>query len=189
MLKKMTLIAACFFALTACAPAAFFAGAGVGTVIFDQRDMDTITQDHKTSHAISKKIHQDETLRKQTHISVTTFNHIVLLVGQAPTEALSARAYEIAQASSKVKRIYNEIKIAAPSSAMTRSSDTWITTKTKSRMLATKGLHSSQIKVITEDGTVYLMGIVNHKQGDLAAEVARRIDGVQKVVKFFEYIR
>jgi osmotically-inducible protein OsmY len=79
------------------------------------------------------------------------------------------------------------LEIGVPASPAQMSKDTWITTKVKSSMIATKGLSSSQIKVVTENGTVFLMGIVTRAQGDAASDVARRVNGVQNVVTLFEY--
>jgi osmotically-inducible protein OsmY len=70
---------------------------------------------------------------------------------------------------------------------MQRSKDTWITTKVKANMLAEKNLNSGQIKVVTEDGAVYLMGIVTKHQSRVASDVARRVTGVKRVVTLFEY--
>jgi len=87
----------------------------------------------------------------------------------------------------KVSHVYDEIAIAAPSSLMSRSSDTVITSKVKTRMLASDKVEGLNIKVVTENGVVYLMGLVKHQQGDAATEIARTTGGVQKVVKLFEY--
>ena len=70
-----------------------------------------------------------------------------------------------------------------------RNNDAWLTTKTKTAMLAAKGLHSAQIKVVTENSVVYLMGLVNHQQANLATSVARRVSGVRKVIRVFQYER
>jgi osmotically-inducible protein OsmY len=111
----------------------------------------------------------------------------VLLAGQAPTEELRQRIVEITKKIPNVKRIYNEIALQAPSSALTTASDAWITAKVKTALLGAKGLHSGQFKIVTENGTVFLMGVVERKQADLAVEATRKVDGVQKVVKIFEY--
>jgi len=171
-----------------CFEAALTGGALVGGItVLDKRPGSVILDDQNISHQIQKKIVDDKSLNQSSHIVVATFNHNVLLAGQAPNKQLKDQAYLIARSTSKVKNIFNEIAIAAPTSALKRSSDSWITTKAKTQMLATKYLHSGQIKVVTEDGTLYLMGIVNRKQGDLATQVVREIAGVQKVVKLFEY--
>ena len=84
-----------------------------------------------------------------------------------------------------MSRVYNEITIRKPISLWQRSQDAWITTKVKTEMLAKKDLHSTQIKVVTENSVVYLMGMLTPQQAELATDVARRIDGVREVVKEF----
>ena len=88
----------------------------------------------------------------------------------------------------KVKGIHDEISVEDPTSFNTRSNDTWITTKCKSTLLGAKGLDATHVKVVTEDGVVYLMGLVTREEGNTAAKTVQQVTGVQKVVKVFEYI-
>ncbi|MGB6977353.1 MAG: BON domain-containing protein [Gammaproteobacteria bacterium] len=174
--------------LSGCIPVVFVAGAAAGgAVIYDNRSAETILQDNSLAYKAQGQINSDPTLHQQTHIAVTAFNHIVLLVGQAPTADLRQQAYDLVTNLRNVKRIYNQITVETPTSISRRSEDTWITTKVKTKLLAEKGLHSSQIKVLTENGTVYLMGLVTRSQGSLAALVTSKVSGVQKVVTLFEY--
>jgi osmotically-inducible protein OsmY len=167
---------------------AFAAGAVTGgTVANDRRSLETINTDQEIRFKADMKITADKSLNSECHIVVATFNSIVLLVGQAPTKTLKAKATKYVETVPNVRRIYNEITLSGPTSPLTQSSDAWITTKVRSAMLATKDLNSGQIKVVTENGSVYLMGIVTHEQADIAVEVARKITGVQRVVKIFEY--
>jgi len=122
-----------------------------------------------------------------TYYGTITFNGIVLLVGQAPTPALHRRAYRITRSVRHVRRIFNQITLEHPTPPTTRTNDTWITTKVKAALLGKKGLHSTQIKVVTENGTVFLMGLTSMQQAKLAANTTRRVHGVIKVVKLFEY--
>lgn len=188
MLKKIALMVLLTMSLTACVPVAFVAGASAGgAIVYDKRDMKTMMQDRNLSNAILARINADPQLKKQTHVSVATFNRIVLLAGQAPNEQLKQQVYAVASSVPNIKRLYNEITIEPPTSTIVQTNDTWLTTKVKSAMLAQKGLRSTQIKVVTENGVVYLMGITSHKQADLAATSASRVNGVRKVVKIFEY--
>lgn len=174
--------------LSGCIPAAFVAGASAtGAIVYDKRSLPTMVADRDMVNVTLKTISSNPELREQTHITVSAFNHVMLLAGQAPTEALRARAYQIASAAPNVKRIYNQITIEAPLSKTDQAKDAWITTKVKGAILGQKGLHSSQIKVVTENKVVYLMGILTPGQADLAANVASTVDGVDKVVKIFEY--
>jgi osmotically-inducible protein OsmY len=126
-------------------------------------------------------------LNDNNHIEVTTFNQIVLLTGEVSTAEQRQQAEDIARNNPDVKKIYNELAVTGATSTLTRTSDSWITTKIKSTMLATEDLKSGTIKVVTENGTVYLMGMVSHDQADMAVDIARKVSGVQKVVKIFNY--
>lgn len=173
--------------LSGCIPAALVIGATVGgAVIYDQRSVKTIIADKDAGIEAINKINGSPDMQ-HCHIVVSVFNHVMLLAGQTPTEQQREIAYQLASQIPNVSRIYNEITIERASSMWRRSDDALITAKVKSAMLIKKTLESTQIKVITENGVVYLLGIVSHKQAELATDVARRIAGVKKVVKVFQY--
>lgn len=177
------------FCLQACVP--IVVGAGVlvgGVIVYDNRSTQAMIADKQIMSVAQSKLDNNDAIRNKAHIIVTSFNQSVLLTGQAPTAELRDAAVEIVQQTPKIKRVFNEITIEAPTDPSARSHDAWITTKVKTALLAQKGLHSTQIKLVTEKGVVYLLGLVTNSQGDLAAEVAKKIDGVGKVVKAFEYI-
>ena len=177
--------------LTGCVPAVIIAGAAGatlgGSVIYDQRSYKTMNQDHNARAIIQDQIDQDSQLRGQSHISVSVFNNIASLFGQAETVELRDRAYQITVKMPYIRRIYNEITIGIPLSTLQRANDFWITTKVKTAMLRKSGLRSSNLKVVTEDKIVYLIGVSSPRQAAIAAEIVRRISGVKKVVKVFEY--
>lgn len=126
---------------------------------------------------------------KKANFNVVSYNGVVLLVGQVASNELKNKASEIAsKASAKIKRIHNELEVAGKTSLLARSNDTWIATKVRTQLLANKSVPSGQIRVITERGAVYLMGIIDQASGDNAALHARNVSGVTKVVKVFEYI-
>lgn len=174
--------------LTACVPAAFMAGSTAGgALIYDKRGFSTMIEDRDIANEAWKKINNDPALRKQAHITVSTFNQVLLMVGQAPTEQLRNHAYDLMNSIAGVKRIYNKVTIEQPTSKSRQADDAWITTKVKTQMLAEKGLKSGQIKVVTENAVVYLLGLVTYKQSDIAATVASQVSGVSQVIKVFEY--
>jgi osmotically-inducible protein OsmY len=177
------------YALSACIPVVLVAaGATVGgAIIYDKRSIKTIAQDRDMASTALKQISEDPDLKDKVHITIATFNNMMLIAGQAPTEELKNHAYQIASSATNLKRIYNEITVEPITAASTQTQDTWITTKAKSAMLAEKGLSSTQIKVVTENKVVYLLGVVTHKQADLAADVASTVSGVSRVVRLFEY--
>ena len=122
------------------------------------------------------------------HVNVTSFNRKVLLTGEVRDEAMKAAVEREVAAIEGVQSIVNELEVAGVSSFTSRSNDTLITGRVKAAFVDNKELYANSIKVVTERGIVYLMGRVTSREGQLAAEVARNVSGVQKVVKVFEYI-
>ncbi|VVC76359.1 Osmotically-inducible protein Y [Aquicella siphonis] len=169
----------------------FVAGAAAGAaaiaVVYDHRTIEKTLQDTDISNKIADRIRKVPALRNESHIEVTVFNKVVLLSGETPNPSWKQQAEDIAKSVPDVTRVYNQITIQGPTSSLTRTSDSWITTKIKGLMLATEDLKSSSIKVLTENGVVYLMGIVTRQQADIAVDIARQVSGVQKVVKIFQY--
>ncbi|SER17425.1 Osmotically-inducible protein OsmY, contains BON domain [Amphritea atlantica] len=123
-----------------------------------------------------------------SHVNVTSFNGIVLLTGQVATEESRMEAEQIVSQVRKIRRIHNELTVTSPTSTLTRASDVWITAKIKANMIGDKQVDATQIKVVTENGVVYLMGLVTRAQADNAIRIVRGVNGIQKIVKIFEYI-
>lgn len=175
--------------LVGCIPliiAAVGATAG-GAIIYDKRSSKVILQDQDITNRALATLNADAELKGGARVSVSTFNHVVLMVGQARSEELRDRAYDDVYRVPGVKRVYNQVEVSPILTTWDQSKDAWITSKVKTAMLAKPGLNSSQIKVVTEDKVVYLMGLVTPHQASLATEAARNIDGVKKVVQVFEY--
>ncbi|MBT7307015.1 MAG: BON domain-containing protein [Gammaproteobacteria bacterium] len=152
----------------------------------EQRSVGTMLDDEFIELNASNAVYQDQRLNEQTHVNITSYNFITLITGEAPTQALKSQIETLVKSIPKVRRVHNMLKIAAPSSLLTRTSDATLTVRIKSAMLGERGF-SHRIKVVTENGTTYLMGIVNRDQGNRAVAVAQGISGVQKIVKLFEY--
>jgi osmotically-inducible protein OsmY len=126
---------------------------------------------------------------RKANFNVISHNGVVLLVGQVASNELKNKASEItSQASSKIKRIHNELEVAGKTSLIARSNDTWIATKVRTLMLTNSDVPSGQVRVIAENGAIYLMGLIDQGNGDNAARLARNVSGVTRVVKVFEYI-
>ena len=123
-----------------------------------------------------------------SHIVVISHNGIVLLVGQTGSATLKELAGNTVRNVQKVRKVYNELEISGPTTMLVRSGDSWITSKIKARMVAEKDFPSGNVKVITENGTVYLMGLVTPEQATTAVNIVKQSYGVQKIVKVFEYI-
>lgn len=125
---------------------------------------------------------------KQSHISVTSYNGVVLLTGQVASEEDRNLAAQVVADVAKVRSVHNELAISGPTSHIVRTNDAWITTKVKTGMIADERIDSGKIKVVTENGVVYLMGLVRPAMADLAVDAVKKSHGVQKIVKVFEYV-
>lgn len=161
-------------------------------VVHDRRSPGTVIDDQGKSWKISNAIFNDKELSDPSHINVTVYNGAVLLTGETPSEDLKLRANAIAaQISGSEKPVFNELAIASPTSLSSRTNDAYITTKVKSAFLDIKSLPDfdvTRVKVTTENGVVYLMGLLGTEEADVVTERARNVSGVKKVVKLFEYI-
>lgn len=192
-MKKLLLILigiAMLNSLTACLPVVIVGGAAAGTMLAsDRRGAKTVAEDKTTQFRAQSKINATAPLRSpNAHVVVTVFNGIALITGEVPSSDLKRHAQELTQTVPGIKRVYNELIIAQPPySIEERATDSWITTKVKTMLLKDAGLPSMQLKVITENGVVYLMGLATQRQAQIAADIARRVDGVEKVVLLFEY--
>lgn len=123
-----------------------------------------------------------------SHIVVSSFNGVVLVAGQTPREDLKQLAGQTASQVQKVKTVHNELQVTQPSSLLARNNDAWLTTKIKSQMFTDKAIPGSRIKVITENGIVYLLGLLTQDEANRATNLVQGVAGVQKIVKLFEYI-
>lgn len=125
---------------------------------------------------------------KETHVAIDTFNNQVLLTGQVSNEDQQKEIEALVKDIPGIEKVYNFTSLSGPSSSLSRISDTWITTKVKSKLIASNDIDPSLIKVVTENGTVYLMGILPKDQAETAVDIAENTDGVQGVVKIFSYL-
>lgn len=132
-----------------------------------------------------KKAHAD---LEGAHINITAYNGVILLTGEVASGDLRTLAGDTARKFRGVRQVHNELQIRTPTSLISRSNDTWLTTKVKAKLIADRNLKSSTIKVITENSVIYLMGLVTHSTADKAALIASKTRGAQRVVKVFEYI-
>ena len=172
--------------LTSCA-AVVVVGAAGGMAVYDRRSVSMMERDARIYYVVHKAIVTDPRFRG-SNIIVSSFNEVVLLAGQTPTASLRVVAENIVRNTPHVRRVYDEITVDYPLSLSQTSKDSLITGQVRSKMMGKKGLESGSIRIVTENGVVYLMGIVTHEQANLAVNVARQINGVNKVVKIFQYI-
>ena len=159
-----------------------------GAAVYNRKAIENFVNDQHVESEINKAYSKNGALATDNHIVVSSVNGNVLLAGEARTAALRDEAATLAQQAKGVRRVYNEIVIAKPISFWRKSQDATITTKIKSKMFVAPDFDPSGIKVVTNNGIVYLMGVVSPKQSDKAAEIASTTGGVKKVVKAFQYI-
>ncbi|MEH6516610.1 MAG: BON domain-containing protein [Halioglobus sp.] len=122
------------------------------------------------------------------HLVIVSYNGYALIAGQVASQALKEQATKVGREVRGVRRIYNELEVASPSSGMTRTSDTWITTKVKSWLLGSSDTEGLRVKVVTENGVVYLMGLATREESERIAAAAAKMSGVQRVVRLFEIV-
>ena len=173
--------------LSGCVPlVAGAAVAGTALVATDRRSVGAQADDESIELKIANV--RNSRWGDQVHINVTSYNGIVLLSGEAPDAAIKGTMEEIARTTASVKRVYDEVEVRPATSMSDRTNDTYITSKVKARFVEQTAFSATHVKVVTERGVVYLMGLVRKDEGDAAARIASTTSGVNRVVKLFEYI-
>jgi osmotically-inducible protein OsmY len=179
------LLAAAVPAFTGCA-GVVVAGAGATALIADDRRTTGIyVEDENIEWKALARINESF---KDAHINATSYNRKVLLTGEVSSQATKAAVGEAIRAIPSVLSVANELAVAGNSTLAARGNDSYITTSVKTRMVGNGKFSPNHVKVVTESGVVYLMGLVTAAEGDAAVDVARSTSGVQRVVKVFEYI-
>jgi osmotically-inducible protein OsmY len=182
---SLTVLIAAASLLQGCFPAAVVATGAAVSMATDRRTTGIYIEDEnielKALGALRDKRFES------VHVSATSYNRRVLLTGEAPSEELRKQVEAAIRGIASVRDVQNEIHVAGASSLASRGNDALITSNVKARMLNNPKFSVYHIKVVTEAGTVYLMGLVTPAEGDAAAEVARNTSGVSRVVKVFEY--
>ena len=173
--------------LAGCVPL-IVAGAVGGTALVatDRRSVGAQADDEAIELKISNNIGTG--YGDRVHVSVTSYNGIVLLTGEVPTQDLVATIGEIARTTAKVRRVHNEITVGPVAELGSRTNDSYITSKVKARFVESNKFAATHVKVVTERQVVYLMGLVRRDEGDTAGQLASTTSGVLRVVKLFEYI-
>jgi len=123
-----------------------------------------------------------------SHIVVSSYNGVVLLGGQTPRAELKTLAERAARGVRNISKLHNELEVAPPTSSLVRGNDALLTSNIKAQLLADSRVASTKIKVVTENGVVFLLGIVTHQQASDALAVVQNAAGVQKIVKLFQYL-
>ena len=170
-----------------CTPLVVGGAAVTGIVLAsDRRTIGTITEDEGIELKTAGRI--GERFKDGVHVNVTSYNRISLLTGEVPSAEARAEVERIARAVENVRGVHNETAVAGVSSYAVRSNDAVLTTKVKTRFLDAQKFNPLDVKVVTENSIVYLMGLVKKQEANDAAEIARTTGGVQKVVRVFEFL-
>lgn len=171
----------------ACAPLVV-GGATAGGVMVaqDRRTVGTMTEDEGIELKAAGRI--GERFKDGVHVNVTSYNRTVLITGEVPDATAMAEVERIVRSVQNVKGVHNELAVAGVSSFTARSNDAIITSKVKARFLDAGKFNALHVKVVTENGVVYLLGLVNKQEAADATEIARTTSGVRKVVRMFEPI-
>lgn len=170
-----------------CVPAVIVGGAAVGVMTaHDRRSTGVQTDDETTEWKAGQRV--PEKYKAFSHINFTSYNRRVLITGEVPNEEAKALVGEQTRQLEGVREVFNELNIAPTSAFGNRSNDSYITSKLKARLVDSNQLSANHIKVVTENGVAYLMGIVNDREAKVAVAVARTTDGVRKVVNVMEVV-
>ena len=172
--------------LSGCVPVVV-AGAAGGAALMasDRRTAGAQVEDESIELKITDQIMK--LYGDKVHVNVTSFNGVVLLTGEVPDQGNAVSIGGIAKNTPKVTSVHNELVVAPLTVLGQRTNDTYITSKVKARFMEANRFPPTAVKVVTERGVVYLMGIVTRAEGDSAGEIAATTEGVHRVVKIFEY--
>ena len=185
--RYLALVALSAALLQGCVALIGAGGAAAVSSLEDRRTTGTQLDDQGIESRAQSRI--GERFGERAHVNVTAYNRMVLLTGEAWDEATRAEIEKLAAAVPNVRGVTNEIQVAGASSAASRANDTTITGRVKARFLGVKEFNSLHVKVVTEAGVVYLLGLVTEREAEAATELARTTSGVRKVVKVFEYCK
>lgn len=189
-MKKIILLCLMMINLSGCVASAVIAGASVGgSILYDKRSFSTMLDDKHITQTAQNLINSNPNLKGRSNITAITYNHVMLLVGQAQTPELKQLAYNLSLQVPNISRLYNEVQVAGSVSDIQTINDSWLTSKVKTALLTKGSFSDAQVKVIAENSIIYLMGETTPQQGNQIANIARRVAGVTKVVKVFQYLR
>lgn len=151
-----------------------------------RRSIETVIDDEKLERMAIDALYNNRDLWKNSEIEIVSFNKILLLIGQTPTNSLKQKAESLVNSIQGIDKIYNEIRVAAPASSLTYLSDVSLTSKVKTALFSEDDLDSTKVKVVTEDGEVFLLGLVNQREADKAIDITRNVSGVKRVIQAFQ---
>ncbi len=187
-LNKLFAIALVATTLQGCVVATVAVVATTATMATDRRSIGNQIDDQNIELNAYGKIAEHPEISDHVNIQITSVNGSVLLVGQAPSVYLRDEVLKLINTVDEVVQVHNQIRIGNVTSITTRTKDTWITSKVKTALFSSDIVSTKDIKVVTENGEVFLMGLVSQQEANEAVNIARNISGVKRVFKAFEYL-
>jgi len=188
-LQSFALLLSTIAILQGCVAAAVVGVVSGATVANDNRSLGKQVDDQTIELIAHTRLSKVKGLSDNTNLQVVSVNGKVLIVGQAPNSFLKDQALKVLNEIEEIEQIHDQIRISNSVSITTKSNDIWLTSKVKTALFGDDNVDATNIKVVTENAEVFLMGLVTKKQGDAAVEVARNISGVNRVFKMFEYLK
>jgi len=146
-----------------------------------------MVDDTVSASMVKRQIRSSDPGFADAHLTTVRYNGVVLLLGQVASETLKSKASSSAERIGKVRKVHNELQVGSPISYVARANDNLLTAKLKSKLFVNAETSTRKVKVVTENGIVYLMGMLPRAEADRVVEVARSVFGVQKIIKVFEY--
>lgn len=174
--------------LQGCAAIAIVSVVGGASVATDNRSLGNQIDDQKIELDAHKALSKSTALTDNTNLQVISVNGSILIVGQAPNTYLKDQALKAINDIRGVVQVHNQIRVSNTTSFTTRTNDVWLTSKVKAALFADEKIEANNIKVVTENGEVFLMGLVPKAQAEIAVNIARNVGGVNRVFKIFEYL-
>lgn len=187
-LKKLAILLGATIFLQGCVAAVIGGGAVAAKVATDPRTTGTQIDDETLEFKVENAVEKDAQIKAEGRVNAVSYNGRVLLIGQVPNSDVKDTATALAKGVKGVNEVYNELTVSPKISFAQISKDSWLTTQVKSKMFVDGRVKATDVKVISENGEVFLLGNVTQSQANAAADIASKISGVKKVIKVFKYI-
>ncbi len=184
---KLFVVLASAFVLQGCIAVAGVAVVGGASMATDKRTIGKQLDDQGLEFSIYKALDKNKAVSDKTNLSVISINTSVLVVGQAPTNHLHEEALKIINDVKGIAQIHDHVRIGNTIAITTKTNDAWLTTKIKAKLFASDKFDATNVKVVTENAEVFLLGLVSEVDANEAVEITRNISGVNRVYKMFEY--
>ena len=188
MFKRSLIVLGTVVLLQGCAAAVVAGTASAVTAANDRRTIGSQIDDNNIEIKASIALSEVERIEKFANVDAVSVNGIVLLVGQVPNEEIKNEAQRTIESVAGIRKIHNQIRIGSNIGITTQTHDSWLTSKVKAQLLTAKDISSNNIKVVTENAEVFLMGLVSDSESTQAVNIARNVSGVERVIKVFEYL-